>query len=260
MSYSLTESRKTLVSKLVDAVRKGELEEEFTVQWLQGEGFILEYRAEEPPAISQGSLDALEEAGLIVASPNYKTETKVSKQKNPKTTQRHTETSRRCTLTGTAFEAVDSNFAVPDNSFVQHLTPLADVTNLDPELKQRCLPILGAGGADPTLWDSAVRTALVVLEERIRQAADISDPERTGRELVNDVFGDKGNLSQVFESGSEKQGYRDLYAGVVGVLRNRYAHRLIDPTPEDGGALIVFINLLLKMTDDLQREEPSEAE
>jgi hypothetical protein len=100
----------------------------------------------------------------------------------------------------------------------------------------------------------------VVLEERIRQAADISDPERTGRDLVNDVFGDKGNLSQVFESGSEKQGYRDLYAGVVGVLRNRYAHRLIDPTPEDGGALIVFINLLLKMTDDLQREEPSEAE
>jgi hypothetical protein len=241
VSYNLTEPKKDLITRLVDAVRKRELPEEFLVSHSKVEGWqILDFRLSDPPNITQGALEALEDAELI----------KIHQQKH----------SLRVVLKGKAFEAVDSNFAAPDTSFVQHLTPLADVTNLDPELKQRCLPILGAGGADPTLWDSAVRTALVVLEERIRQAADISDPERTGRDLVNDVFGDKGNLSQVFESGSEKQGYRDLYAGVVGVLRNRYAHRLIDPTPEDGGALIVFINLLLKMTDDLQREEPSEAE
>lgn len=241
MSYNLTEPKKDLITRLVDAVRKRELPEEFLVSHSKVEGWqILDSRLSDPPNITQGALEALEDAELI----------KIHQQKH----------SLRVVLKGKAFEAVDSNFAAPDTSFVQHLTPLADVTNLDPELKQRCLPILGAGGADPTLWDSAVRTAIVVLEERIRQVADISDPERTGRDLANDVFGDKGNLSQVFESGSEKQGYRDLYAGVVGVFRNRYAHRLIDPTPEDGGALIVFINLLLKMTDDLQREEPSEAE
>jgi hypothetical protein len=43
-----------------------------------------------------------------------------------------------------------------------------------------------------------------------------------------------------------------LYAGVVGAFRNRYAHRLIDPLPEDGGAFIVFVNLLLKMLEDLR--------
>ncbi len=61
-------------------------------------------------------------------------------------------------------------------------------------------------------------------------------------------------MADHFESASERDGYRDLYAGVVGVFRNRYAHRLVDPTPEDGGALIVFVNLLLKMTDDLEQE------
>lgn len=94
----------------------------------------------------------------------------------------------------------------------------------------------------------------MVLEERIRRAAGITDPNRTGRDLVNDVFGDKGTMARLFESSSERSGYRDLYAGVVGVFRNRYAHRLVDPAPEDGGALIIFVNLLLKMTEDLERE------
>ena len=66
---------------------------------------------------------------------------------------------RHCTLTGKAYEAVDSNFAAPDTCFGRHRTPLADITTLDSELKDRCLPMLGAGAADPKLWDSAVRTA-----------------------------------------------------------------------------------------------------
>ena len=43
-----------------------------------------------------------------------------------------------------------------------------------------------------------------------------------------------------------------MYAGMVGAFRNPYAHRLIDPTPEDGGAFIIFVNLLLKMVEDLR--------
>jgi hypothetical protein len=43
----------------------------------------------------------------------------------------------------------------------------------------------------------------------------------------------------------------DLYAGVVGAVCNPYAYRLADPTPEDGGTFIVFVNLLLKMLQDL---------
>jgi hypothetical protein len=42
------------------------------------------------------------------------------------------------------------------------------------------------------------------------------------------------------------------------VFRNHYAHRLIDPKPEEGGAIIVFIDLLLKMLDDLDWETENE--
>jgi len=35
-------------------------------------------------------------------------------------------------------------------------------------------------------------------------------------------------------------------------FRNPSAHRLVDPAPHEGGAYIVFVNLLLKMLDDLR--------
>ena len=36
---------------------------------------------------------------------------------------------------------------------------------------------------------------------------------------------------------------------------NRYGHWFIDPDPEDGGAIIVFVNLLLKMLEDLRQAD-----
>jgi hypothetical protein len=250
VAYNLTEGQRELAKWMVGAVRDQRMAEKFMVSWISGEGVILEVRGEHP-TITKGALDSLAAAGLIVAHVNYETKTTQSGQRRPKVTQTQRESSRRCTLTGRAFEAVDSDFDAPDTSFVRQLTPLADVTNLDPELKRRCLPSLAAGGNDPVLWDTAARTAVVILEERIRSVAGISDDTRTGRDLVNDVFGEKGVLAGRLGSGSKRVGYRDLYAGIVGVFRNRYAHRLVDPTPEDGGALIVFVNLLLKMTDNL---------
>lgn len=220
MSYVLTDRQKALAEWLVQAVRQGQIGEEFTVVWLEDEGGIFPAVKDQPP-ITKGDLDGLENAGLILAHANYETKTSHVGRKNPKLKQRERETNRRCALTGTAYEAVDSDFDAPDTSFVRNLTPLADGTNLDPELKKRCLQMLGADSADPTLWDSAVRVALVILEERIRHTASIADPNRTGRDLVNDVFGNKGTLAHLFESDSERVGYRDLYAGVVGVFRNR---------------------------------------
>jgi hypothetical protein len=38
---------------------------------------------------------------------------------------------------------------------------------------------------------------------------------------------------------------------MIAAFRNPYAHRFIDPSPEVGGAIIVFINLLLKTLDDI---------
>jgi hypothetical protein len=247
--YNLTSGQKDLLRWLVRQVRDGNMPEEFTIFWLTQDSVqISDFKDGAGvgiPHMTKGSFDALEVADLILCNISY--ETKVSSSG-----ARETERNRRCTLLGKAYEAVDSDFSAPDISFVKHLTPLADITNLDTVLKQRCLPILSAGSADPKLWDSAVRTAGVILEERLRDVGGITDPGRVGRDLVNDVFGGKGTLATMIPNESERQGYRDMYAGIVGVFRNHYAHRLVDPAPEDGGAFVVFVNLLLKTLEDLR--------
>jgi hypothetical protein len=237
--YNLTQSQKDLLRSLVEKVKAKEMPEEFTFMWGTEGGFLHFEGAPgfyPTPDVTRGALDALAANELlhIRTNPNDKF------------------SARYCTVTGNAYEAVESDFGAPDTSFVRHLTPLADITSLDGELKSRCLPILGAGAADPKLWDSAVRTAGVILEERLRAVGRVSDPQAIGRELVNKVFGKTGTLVGKFLHDSEREGHRDLYAGVVGAFRNPSAHRLVDPTPHEGGAFIVFVNLLLKKLDELQ--------
>jgi Protein of unknown function (Hypoth_ymh) len=253
MFYNLTDNQKNLISWIVDTVRNGISLEEFDVHWVDDEaGYILTgYQGdrENVPIFSRWALDSLAVSELILQDIHNQRIENFGEY----------ESFRRCTLRGLAYVAVDTKFSEPDTSFIIHLTPLADVANLDEELKSRCLPILGAGSADPKLWDSSVRTAGVILEERLRTIGEIGDKTRVDRDLVNDVFGTKGTHSRKFSSDSERQGYRDLYSGVVGAFRNPYSHRLIDPAAEDGGAFIVFVNLLIKMLEDFKDNQDTPA-
>lgn len=248
--YNLTEAQKQLVIWLVENVRSGNLNEEFEILWSnhlgsKDEAFIIGFSASiERPPISRGSLDVLESNELL------RCEKKISFRKSGSSY----ENTRICVLLGKAYEAVDSGFESPDISFLKHITPLADITTLDEEIKTRCLPILGAGAVDSRLWDSAVRTAGVILEGRLRDVGSVSDPSCIGQALVNTVFGPNGNLASKFQVPAERQGYRDLYAGVVGTFRNPSAHRLVDPSPEEGGAFIIFVNLLLKKLEALRAD------
>lgn len=252
MAFKLTEPQKNVVRWIVEDIRNGYLAEEFNVQWYMG-GFdvVCMYDEvkqgsswDEPPELTPHILNVLEKAGMIHCEPHMSWS---SSKQNP----RQYESSRTCMLLADAYDAVDSDFDAPDTSFVRHLSPLDDVTELDEALKQRCLPVLGAGGEDPITWDSATRTAGVILEERLRQIGGLQDEHLTGVDLVNRLFGKSGTFSEVLEP-AELQSHRDLYAGVVGVFRNRSAHRLVDPSPMDGGAYIVFVDLLLRMASDIQ--------
>lgn len=227
MAYNLTDAQKDLLREIVSFVRVGRLGEEFSIIWLLrgpmvdgSHGAELEFSNE----ITSGKLQALEAEQLI----------------RMRAGKHHT----NVTLTAAAYSACENDFDSPDTSFFRQLTPLADVSNLDKQLKQRVLPILGAGASDPMLWDSAVRTASVILEERLRDVGNITDGA-IGKVLINKVFGGGGSLAGKFAQDSEREAYRDLFAGIVGLVRNPSAHRLIDPTPEDGGVLIVLVNLLL---------------
>ncbi|MEM7757429.1 MAG: TIGR02391 family protein [Cyanobacteria bacterium P01_A01_bin.40] len=247
-TYNLTDRQKKIIRRIVEEVKNGNLQENFQVTGFYDPGryyytdassgmkrVILEENQNPNIDFSWGTFDALCNAELIIYSSD----------------ENSSSDTRSFVLTGEAYKAVESDFNQPDTSFIRYITPLADVSNLDNELKTRCLPILGAGSSDPTLWDSAVRTAGVILEERLRQKGNISDPNVTGQGLVNKVFSKTGTLASKFKVDSERQGYRDLYAGTIGTYRNPSAHRLIDPTPEEGGTFIMFVDLLLKKLDNL---------
>jgi hypothetical protein len=127
--YNLTNSQKDLLRWFVQQVNHKHLSEEFIISWLLEGPSISGYSGEEPlPELKKAAIEALHAEGLLW--------------------REVLGNARRCTLTGKAYEAVDNNFDAPDTSFVKHLTPLADITNLDEQLKQRCLPILGTGSAN----------------------------------------------------------------------------------------------------------------
>ena len=257
MAYNLTDPQKDLLRWMVQENRAGRLPDEFHVHWTEEIGGItLEHQVQgNHPEITAGALDALEATSLLIGTPSIQTQRSQSDRPggSPKFTERQFEIGRRVVITARAAEAVNSDFDAPDESFMTQLTPLSDTSNLDTELNERCLPPLRTGSSNPKMWDTSVRTAVVILEERLRDVGGIADPERIGRGLVNDVFAANGTLADRFTK-SEREGYRDLYAGIVGVFRNVYGHRIVDPTPEDAGAFIVFVNLLLKRLEDLREE------
>lgn len=113
MGYNLTERQKDLLRWVVQQVRAEKLPEEFYVVWAM-EGGLISGSAGRHPELTKGTLDALANAGLLLCAPNYKTTTSMSGTKTrPRTTHKETETNRRCTITGKAFEAVDSDFHLP---------------------------------------------------------------------------------------------------------------------------------------------------
>jgi hypothetical protein len=235
--YNLTEQQRQFLKYIVVLIREGILTEDL---WLVSElskvslfsphkEKKLNYPSSKSP---KSDLDVLVHEQLINRTRNLPSES-------------------RYIVTQKAYEAVDSNFNEPDTSFTKYITPLADASNLDNELKNRCLPIVGAGSSEPTFWDSAVRTAGVILEERLRQKGSISDSNITGQTLVNKIFGQAGIFSNKFQVDSEREGTRSLYAGFFGTYRNPSAHRHTDPTPEQGGRIIMLVDLLLKELDNL---------
>lgn len=233
-THDLTDTQKEFLKWIVTEVRAGRLnEEEIWITWDMYRTSIVGYESH-VPEVKRTTLDALEQNGYLTCSQRSGKEYK-------------------CALTSRAFKAVDSNFDAPNLSAMPHLIPLTEVDHLDYELWDRCRFSLSAGGTNPKAWDKAFRTATVVLEERLRKLGktETINPDATGEGIVNLIFGNKNSVLSGKLDDKQLKAYRDLYAGMTAVFRNPYAHRIIDPVPEVCGAIIVFIDLLLKMLEDI---------
>ena len=232
---NLTETQKSLLQWLVEQVRAGLLEEEeIWFNWTFNGTSLIGYNGR-VSEVKTTTLDALQSSGCLLCD-------------------RSRPNQYKCALTSRAYEAVDSNFGAPNLSALPHLIPLTEVKHLDPELWERCRFSLSAGGNDPKAWDKAVRTAMVVLEERLRKLGktEAINPDATGEGIVNLIFAGKNPVLSGRLDDKQLKAYRDLYAGMMAVFRNPYAHRIVDPSPEVGGAIIAFIDLLLKTLNNIE--------
>jgi uncharacterized protein (TIGR02391 family) len=121
---------------------------------------------------------------------------------------------------------------------------------LDPGLLEAVLPSWQAQD-----YDSAVRSAFVLLEQRIREAASINPAAGfTGRGLVSrllpgdgisDRWGLDGLMGQLTHG--EQRGARELLNGAFGLFRNATAHRSTAYSRDEAEDVLHLLHLCLRL-------------
>jgi uncharacterized protein (TIGR02391 family) len=113
---------------------------------------------------------------------------------------------------------------------------------LDEELLSRCGHLLHVGA-----FDEAVRSAFVLLEERLRKVVDKEGI--TGTQLANYAFNPTdGPLAKLLgHNQSEREGLREFYSGAFKLFRNPAAHGTLSYDASDGKAIIGLVNMMLGM-------------
>lgn len=129
-----------------------------------------------------------------------------------------------------------------DKEIDQIRRALEDQAGFDEELMRRCGHLIHLGA-----FDEAVRSAFVLLEERLRKS--VNEERMTGTQLANTAFGPaKGPLAQQLgHSRSEKEGLRELYSGAFKLFRNPTAHGVVEYSAAEGKAIISLVDLLLRI-------------
>jgi uncharacterized protein (TIGR02391 family) len=117
---------------------------------------------------------------------------------------------------------------------------LDEETGLDEELSRRCGHLIHLGA-----FDEAVRSAFVLLEDRLRQS--LGEEGSTGIQLINKAFSPKtGAFSTILGSNeSEREGMRELFSGAFKLFRNPSAHGLVGFEANEGMSIIGLVDLLL---------------
>lgn len=125
---------------------------------------------------------------------------------------------------------------------------------MNEELLRRCGGLIHMGS-----FDEAVRSAFVLLEERLRKAAHKEG--LTGTRLANYAFDvNKGPLAiHLAKTTSEREGLRDLYVGAFKLFRNPTAHGLVGYTPAEGKSIIGLVNLLLIYLERVEELPPPDS-
>jgi uncharacterized protein (TIGR02391 family) len=138
-----------------------------------------------------------------------------------------------------------------DREMSQVRSTIEAQAGLDAELLQRCEHLIHLGA-----FDEAVRSAFVLLEERLRKA--VGGEGMTGTQLANHAFNPtSGALSKhLGRDQAEREGLRELYSGAFKLFRNPTAHGVVGYSAAEGKAIISLVNLMLKMLERVEELPP----
>ena len=128
------------------------------------------------------------------------------------------------------------------------LSVLADLSELDEELVQRCGFLIRT-----ERYDEAVGRAFVVLEERMRALMNLRGG--SGVHLVQKLFSAKDpNLTDRLRlPEDELKGLRDIFTGSFAAFRNRAAHTVAGYNRDEARAIIHLVNLLLSIVEQIRK-------
>lgn len=102
-------------------------------------------------------------------------------------------------------------------------------------------------------FDSVVRKSFVILKTRLCKKYSL-DTNLDGDKLVNEVFGkDSKYLEHI--NVDQKQIYRNLFSGLFGLIRNRYAHNNVEVSLIEMDLALSAVNYCLMVIDDLREED-----
>lgn len=119
----------------------------------------------------------------------------------------------------------------------------------DTELRARCLDLLSA----QSHYDRAIREACVILEDRVRQAANATKT-LVGVSLMEQAFGPKDGPLRLSDVSQEQVGAMQIYRGIMAYARNPAGHNLTDRYSQlDAMRFVGFVDLLLSMVERAQK-------
>lgn len=129
-----------------------------------------------------------------------------------------------------------------DNEIRQIRRSIETQAGLDEELMRRCGHLIHMEA-----FDEAVRSAFVLLEERLREA--VNGEGMTGTNLANHAFNPKNGIlaKHLGHTESEREGLRELYSGAFKLFRNPTAHGVVGYSAAEGKAIISLVDLMLKI-------------
>lgn len=118
----------------------------------------------------------------------------------------------------------------------------------DQVLRERCEKLLAANSH----FDTVIREAAVVLEDRVREAIGGSDA--TGVPLMEHAFSQKAPRLRLSTDPQEQLGAMQLYRGTMAFFRNPVGHQLKHTyTREDAVRFVAMVDLLLALLAKAKR-------